>query len=104
MRHLLKKINATASETNEMRTRMYLVLVLARAIQAPSEIDLAVVDGQEPVLVVDDERHVGHAGGLTRGGSGKDDVLCLARPQRASLLAQRPAQCVGEIALAAAVG
>ena len=37
------------------------VLVLARAVQPAADLDLAVVDRQEPVGVVDDQRHVGHA-------------------------------------------
>ena len=36
-------------------------LVLARAEEPPAQLDLAEVDRQQPVLVVEDERDVGHA-------------------------------------------
>ena len=97
-----------SSRSTRSRRRMLLaveqVLVLARAEQPPAELDLAVVDRQQPVLVVDDERHVGHAGGRACRRAGEDDVLRAARAQRSALLAERPAQRVGEVALAAAVG
>ena len=80
------------------------VLVLARPEEPPPQLDLAEVDRQQPVLVVDDERHVGHADGPPRRRAGEDDVLGPPRAQRPALLAQRPAQRVGEVALAAAVG
>ena len=44
------------------------VVVLARAIQAPAELEDRELDGQQPVGVVDDERDVGHAlGGALLG-------------------------------------
>ena len=79
------------------------VLVLARAIQPAAELDDAVVDRQQAVGVVEDERDVGHAEGRPLLGAGPDDVLGLARAERAALLAERPAQRVGEVALARAV-
>ena len=60
--------------------------------------------GSSPSRVVDDERHVGHADRAGASRAGEDHVLGPARAQRPALLAQRPAQRVGEVALAAAVG
>ena len=76
------------------------VVVLARAVQPPTELEDLEVDRQQAVGVVEDERDVGHAlrGALLRAGP--DDVLGLARAERAALLAERPAQRVGEVALA----
>ena len=80
------------------------VLVLARAEEPPAALDESVFDRQQTIVVADDEAHVGHARGVPAGGTGEDDVLRLAGPQRAALLAERPAQRVREVALAAAVG
>jgi hypothetical protein len=80
------------------------VLVLARAVQPPAELDLAVVERQQPVLVVEHQRHVGHADRPARRRAGEDDVLRAPRAQQPAGLAERPAQRVGEVALAAAVG
>ena len=79
------------------------VLVLAAAEQPAAELEHLEVDRQQAVAVVEDERHVGHALGRALLGAGPDDVLGLARAQGATLLAERPAQRVGEVALAGAV-
>ena len=79
------------------------VVVLARPVEPPPELEDAVVDRQQPVGVVEDDRHVGHADRGSLVGSGEDHVLRLAAPKRPPLLAQRPAQGVGEVALAGAV-
>ena len=51
------------------------------------------------------EADVGHARRALRGRAAREDeVLGPARPERAALLAERPAQRVREVALAAAVG
>ena len=76
------------------------VVVLARPVEPPAELQDAVVDRQQPVGVVEDEGHVGHPEGGPAVGAGEDDVLALAAPQRPALLAERPAQRVGQVALA----
>ena len=80
------------------------VVVLARAVEPAPELEDLELDRQEPVGVVDHERDVGHPlrGALLRAGP--DDVLRLARAERPTLLAERPAEGVGEVALARAVG
>ena len=80
------------------------VVVLAGAVEAPAELDHVVLDRQQPVGVVEDEGDVGHALGAALLGAGPDDVLALADPERAALLAERPAEGVGQVALARAVG
>ena len=79
------------------------VFVLAGAIQPPPELQDLEVDRQQAVAVVDDEGHVGHALRRALLRAGPDHVLGLARAERAALLAERPAERVGEVALAAAV-
>ncbi len=76
------------------------VVVLARAVEAPAQLQDREVDRQEPVRVVDDERDIGHALGGAPVRPGPDDVLGLARPERAALLAEGPPKRVGEVALA----
>ena len=80
------------------------VVVLAGAVQAPAELEHREVDRQQPVGVVDDQRHVGHALGGAAVGAGPDDVLRLARSQGTTLFPERPAQRVGQVALARPVG
>ena len=80
------------------------VVVLARAVQPPTELEHLEVDRQQPVGVVEDERDVGHALGGPLVRAGPDDVLGLARAERAALLPERPAERVREIALARSVG
>ena len=80
------------------------VLVLAGSEEAPAALDEAVLDRQQPVVVADDQAHVGHPGGVPTRGAGEDDVLGLARAQRSALLAEGPAEGVGEVGLAAPVG
>ena len=76
------------------------VVVLARAVQPAAELEHLEVDRQEPVGVVEHERDVRHAlrGALVRAGP--DDVLRAPRAKGAALLAERPAQGIGEVALA----
>ncbi len=80
------------------------VVVLARSVEPAAELEDAVVDGQEPVGVVEDEGHVGHAERRSLVGTGEDHVLRLAAAKRPALLPERPAEGVGEVALAGAVG
>ena len=80
------------------------VVVLAGAIQPPPELEDAVVDRQETVGVVEDERHVGHPDRRPPFRTGEDHVLALAGSQRPALLAEGPAKRVGQVALAGAVG
>ena len=80
------------------------VVVLTGAVQPPAELQDLVVDRQQAVGVVEDEGHVGHALRRALVRAGPDDVLGLARPERPALFAERPAQRVGEVALARSVG
>ena len=79
------------------------VLVLARAVQSPAQLDLAEVDRQEGVGVVEDQGDVGHPERGALLGAGEDDVFALARPKGATLLTEGPAKGVGEVALARSV-
>jgi hypothetical protein len=79
------------------------VLVLARAEQPPTQLQDLEVDRQQAIPVVDHERDVGHALGRSPLGPRPDDVLGLARAQGLALLAEGPAERVGEVALARAV-
>ena len=80
------------------------VVVLARAIQPATEFEDAELDRQQAVGVVEDERDVGHPLRRPLLRAGPDDVLRLARPEGPTLLAERPAQGIGEVALARPVG
>ena len=80
------------------------VVVLARAVEPAADLEHPVVDRQQAVGVVEDEGDVGHADRRPALRSGEDDVLALARPERPALLAERPAEGIGEVALARAVG
>ncbi len=80
------------------------VLVLARAEEPTAELDLAEIDREQPVAVVDDEADVGHAHGAAIGAAREDEVLGPSAAKSPTLLAERPAQPVGEVRLAAAVG
>ncbi len=80
------------------------VIVLAGAVQAPADLEDAVVEGEQPVGIVDDEGHVGHPGRRSPLRAGEDHVLALPRPERAALLAEGPAKGIGEVALARSVG
>ena len=51
------------------------VVVLAGSVEPAAELEDAVVDGQEPIGVVEDEGHIGHAEGRSLVGAGKDHVL-----------------------------
>ncbi len=76
------------------------VVVLAGAVEAAPELEDREVDRQQSVRVVDDEGDVGHALRRAPVRSSPDDVLGLARPERPALLAESPAEGVGEVALA----
>ena len=79
------------------------VVVLAAAVEPPAELQDRVVDRQQPVAVVEDERHVGHPERRALLGAGEDHVLRLAAAEGPALLAERPAQGIREVALARAV-
>src|SRR5207249_1023212 len=66
------------------------VVVLARAIQPPSELDDAVLDREQTVAVVEGQLDVGKADRGAPLGARPDDVLGLARAKRATLLAEGP--------------
>jgi len=81
------------------------VFVLAGTKRAPGDFDLSVVNGQPTVAVVEGDRRLGHAGASALRATGENHVGRAAGAQRAvALLAQHPAQGVGDVALAAAVG
>ena len=80
------------------------VVVLAGSVEAAAELEDAVVDRQQPIRVVEDEGHVGHAERRSLVGAGEDHVLGLAAPKRPTLFPERPAEGVGQVALAGAVG
>ena len=79
------------------------VVVLARAIEPPTELEDLEIDREEAIGVIEDERDIGHPLGGPLLRPGPDDVFRLARSERTTLLAERPAQRVGKIALARAV-
>ena len=62
-----------------------------------TQLEDLVVHGQQPIGVVEQDRDVRHPHRRPPLGPRPDDVLGLARPKRASLLAQRPAQRVGQV-------
>ena len=81
------------------------VLGVAVTIGAAADLDLAVVEGEPAVAVVEGERDLGHAEGRAVAGAGEDDVLLLAGAEEAqALLAEHPADGIGDVALAGAVG
>ena len=79
------------------------VVVLARPVEPASELEDLELDRQQAVGVVEDERDVGHPLRRPLLRARPDDVLRLARAERPALLAERPAQRVGEVALARSV-
>ena len=81
------------------------VLGVAVAVGAASDLDLAVVEGEPAVAVIEGEGDLGHAEGGAVAAAGEDDVLLLAGAEEAqALLAEHPADGIGDVALAGAVG
>ena len=80
------------------------VVVLAGPVEAPAELHHGVLDREQRVTVLEDEGHVGHALGAAPLGARPDHVLALPDPQRATLLAQRPPEGVGQVGLPRPVG
>ena len=84
-------------------------LVFARAVaeQAARHGDVGesrVLRRHEAAVVLEGDRHLGHAGGRTRLAAAEDDVFHRAAAQMLrALLAHRPADGVDDVALAAAV-
>ncbi len=80
------------------------VLALARPIEPAGHRDLAPRDLELPVIV-EDQAHLGESDRLARGRAVEDHVLHLVAPQGlGALLPERPADGVGDIGLAAAIG
>ena len=79
------------------------VVVLAGAVQPAAQLEHLVVDRQQAVRVVEQDRDVRHALRGPALGAGPDDVLGLARAKGAALLSERPAEGVGEVRLARAI-
>ena len=80
------------------------VFALAGAIIAPGDADLGRFDAQRAVLIVEHQRRLGKADRRALLRAAEDHVLHLDAPQRArALLAQHPADRVGDIGFAAAV-
>ena len=81
------------------------VFALTAAVKTPGYCDLVIRDRQDMVRIVQRNRHIGKAQGPPQLGAGKNDILHGMSPQLFDLLlAQNPADRVGDIALAAAVG
>ena len=80
------------------------VVVLAGAVEPPAQLQ----DPDSPPAARLSElsstrRHIGHAERRPPIRAGEDHVLRLARPERATLLAEGPAERIGEVALARAI-
>ena len=91
----------------EQAARLAVDGVLARAVaeQRARDRDLAVLDRQRAVGVVDREADLRAAERAARGGAGEDDVLHLAAAQRLrALLPHDPGERVDDVGLARAVG
>ena len=80
------------------------VVVLAGPEEPAAELDDAEVDRQQAVGVVEDSVTSAMPTRRPPLRPGEDDVLGLARAQGPALLAERPAEGVGEVALARPVG
>ena len=81
--------------------------VVAAAVAGDPALDrhFREVDRQPTVLVLESERHLGHAHGPVLGRALEDDVVHLAAAQLfRRLLAEHPAHRVNHVGLAAAVG
>ncbi|MNC21275.1 hypothetical protein D3C75_692460 [compost metagenome] len=66
---------------------------------------LTVIQRQRPVIIIQGQRYLAEIHRLAGVASGKDNILHLAAPERlGALFAQHPADAVGNIAFAAAVG
>ena len=79
------------------------VVVLAGAVQPAAQLEHLVVDRQQPVGVVEQDRDVRHALRGPTLRAGPDDVLGLARAKGPALLSERPAEGVGQVRLARAI-
>ena len=80
------------------------VVVLARAEEAAAHLEDGEVDGDQAVGVVEDEDDVRHAQRGTPLRPGEDDILGAPGAERPALLSERPAERIGEVALAGTVG
>src|SRR5262249_26905011 len=80
------------------------VLALARAEEAPRHAHLVALEAEDAVLVLEGERHLGHGDGPAAAAAVEDHVLHRAAGEGARrLLAERPADRVDDVRLAAAV-
>ncbi len=80
------------------------VLGKARAEDAPRDGDLGELGRQDAAVVLERQVHLGHAERLARGAPVEDDVLHRVAAQLLrALLAEHPADGVGDVRLAAAV-
>ena len=79
------------------------VVVLARPIEPPAELQDLEVDREQAIGIVEDECDIRHPlrGPLLR--TRPDDILRLSRAECATLFAECPAQGVGEVAFAGAI-
>ena len=81
------------------------VLALPGAEQTAGDFDLVELDVEPLVGIVDGERAFRHADRRLAGTARVDDVLHLLAPQAAGVaLAERPADCIDQVGLAATVG
>ena len=80
------------------------IFVGAVSVGAPADLYLAVFDREEAVAVVEGDQHFGHAGAGAWGCPIDHVVGAFAAQQAKGLLAERPANGVGYVGFAAAVG
>ncbi len=81
------------------------VFAFAGPVKAAADDHLVVIDGKGPVLVAQKKSDLGKTKRLASFGTGKNNIFHAAAAQGlGALLAQYPAYCVRNIALAAAVG
>ena len=81
------------------------IFALPVSVHPAGDAHLLILDGQGMVGIVKGQRHLSHAQRTALLGAVKDHVLHLGAPKSpGALLAQDPADRVGDVALAAAVG
>jgi hypothetical protein len=96
-----KKINDVAQAARQLVEK---ILALSGAVEAAGDVHLFVVGGQSAAISREGEGDLGQANGLPPGVSGEDEIIHpIATQEFGALLSQRPADGVGNVALAAAV-
>jgi hypothetical protein len=81
------------------------VFAVAGAEQRAGDLHLVELDGEHAGVVVDRERHLGASERGLTGGTGEDDVVHLAGPdRRGSLSAEDPCDRVDDVGFARTIG